>query len=189
MAKSSNILAKLGAAFSAQAKASAELRADLDQLDAEIIAVANVLSAVRAAPVDRSEIERRVDSFLLSAETDARGHFAPAAISAADGSAALSGIAHAIAADKPHTALGALLILGFRDQIRERLVAEGIEAATGKAMSEAEREAETARLSGELSKLERIREKISREAEKHGLSVPRSAYADPAALLAPDQEL
>lgn len=189
MAKTSNILAKLGAAFSAQAKASAELRADLDQLDAEIIAASNALAAVRAAPVDRAEIESRVDDFLLAAETDARGHFSPASISASDGSAASSGIAHAIAADKPHVALGALLILGFRDQIRASLVAEGTEAATGKALSEAERESEIARLSGEVAKLERIREKISREAEKHGLSVPRSVYADPAALLAPDSEL
>ena len=189
MAKTNTILAKLGAAFSAQAKAAAELRADLDQLDAEIIAASNALAAVRAAPVDRAEIESRVDAFLMQAETDARGHFAPSAISEANGSVSGSGIAHAVAADKPHTALGALLILGFGDQIRARLIAEGTEAATGKALSEAERDSEIARLSGEVTKLERIRERISREAERHGLSVPRSSYADPAALLAPDSEL
>ncbi len=189
MAKTANILAKLGAAFTAQAKAAAEFRSDLDQLGAEIIAASNALAVVRAAPVDSAEIERRVDAFLMQAETDSRSHFAPAAIAESNGSVAGSGIANAVAADVPHVALGALLVLGFRDQIRERLIAEGTEAATGKALSEAERESEIARLSGEVAKLERIREKISREAERHGLSVARSSYADPAALLAPDSEL
>lgn len=189
MAKTSNILEKLGAAFSAQAKAAAELRADLDQLDSEIVTTSNALAAVRSAPVDRSTIEERVDRFLIEAESDARSYFSPGMIGAANGSVASSGIASIVAASSGHASLGALVVLGFRDQIRGRLVAEGLEATSGKAMSEAERESEIARLSGELSKLERIREKISREAEKHGLSVHRSEYADPAALLAPDAEL
>lgn len=189
MAKTTTILEKLGAAFTAQAKAAAELRTDLDQLDAEIVATSNALATVRAAPVDRGAIEERVDRFLLEAETDARSFFSPGMISAANGSVASSGIATVVGSSTAHTALGALVVLGFRDQIRGRLVAEALEASSGKALSEAERESEIARLSGELSKLERIREKISREAEKHGLSVHRSEYADPAALLAPDAEL
>ncbi|NTE55073.1 hypothetical protein G6M78_08265 [Agrobacterium tumefaciens] len=189
MAKTTTILEKLGAAFSAQAKAAAELRADLDQLSDKIVTVSNRLADVRAAPVDRTEIEERVDRFLLEAETDARSFFSPGMISSANGSVAGSGIASIVGSSTTHTAMGALIVLGFRDQIRDRLVAEALHATSGRAMSEPEREAEVARLSGELSKLERIREKISREAEKHGLAVHRSEYADPAALLAPDSEL
>lgn len=189
MAKTTTILEKLGAAFTAQAKAAAELRADLDQLDSEIVAASNKLAAVRAAPVDLAEIEDRIDRFLIDAETDARSVFRPEVISAANGSAAGSGITSIVSASTGQAALGALIVLGFRDQIRGRLIAEALEASPGKALSENERESEIARLSGELSKLERIREKISREAEKHGLAVHRSEYADPAALLAPDGEL
>lgn len=189
MAKTTTILEKLGAAFTAQAKAAAELRADLDQLEAEIVATSNALATVRAAPVDRSTIEDRVDRFLLESESDARSYFSPGMIGAANGSVSSSGIASIVSASSGHTSLGALIVLGFRDQIRGRLIAEALEASPGKAVSETERESEIARLSGELSKLERIREKISREAEKHGLAVHRSEYADPAALLAPDGDL
>ncbi|XUY27598.1 hypothetical protein RMR21_004355 [Agrobacterium sp. rho-8.1] len=188
MAKST-ILDRVSAAFSAQAKASAALRSDLDQLDAEIIATSNQLASLRDAPVDRAEIEQRVDAFLLEAETNARLNVSFGSISLASGSVAASGIAAVVSSSRTDIAFGGLIVLGFREQIRERIIAEAIEAAPGKPISFAEREDQTERLKVELSKLERIRESISREAEKHGLTVHRSEFADPAALLAPDGEV
>ncbi len=186
MAKNA-ISTKLASLFSAQAKAAAEIRKDLDGIDAEIITAQNRLAEIARAPVSRDEIEARIDSFLLAQETEARTWFAPETFAAPDGSASGSGIATALA--KPDSNLGALIILGFRSGIRENLVREALDAAKGNPLSVAERERETRRLNAEIADLEKVRERFAREAERHGITIPRSEFADPAALLAPDSEL
>ncbi|RFB95576.1 hypothetical protein B5K11_11745 [Rhizobium leguminosarum bv. trifolii] len=187
MASKVSITEKLSALFSAQAKAAAELRHDLNHIEMEVVTNQNRLGEVRRAPVELEEIERRVDAFLLEEEADARGSFVPSAISKPEGSARSSQIVDVLG--RPRTALGALIILGFRDQLREALVKEAVDAAPAKPIGDAERERETKRLTAEIQKLELIREKIARLAEAQGISVPRSEHADPAALLAGDGEL
>ncbi|MBX4858765.1 hypothetical protein HJA86_01980 [Rhizobium bangladeshense] len=187
MATKVSITEKLSALFSAQAKAAAELRHDLDQIELEVVTHQNRLAEVRRAPVELEEIERRVDALLIEEEADARGSFIPSAISKPDGFARGSQIIDVLV--RPRTTLGALIILGFRDQIREALIKEAADASPAKSMGDAEREREIKRLTGEIQKLELVREKISRLAEAQGVSVPRSEFADPAALLAGDGDL
>ncbi|MBO9195692.1 hypothetical protein J5277_16420 [Rhizobium sp. 16-449-1b] len=187
MASKLSISDKLSALFTAQAKASSEFRRDISQLESELAAARNRLSDLRNAPVALPEIERRVDQFLLDEEAEARRDFAPSNISAHDGNAGSTYIADVLA--KARTNIGALVILGFRDQIREALISEAGSSCIGDAISEDDRSAEIKRLIGEIQKLEKIREKINRLAEEQGVSVPRSEFADPAALLAKDKDL
>lgn len=187
MAKISTISEKISALFSAQAKAAAELRRDVDAIDLEIIALQNRLAEACAAPVPRDEIERRVDAFLLAEETEARLVFNPDLIATPDGSAGRCGIGAVLAS--PRAAIGGLVLLGFRDQIRSRLVEEATSASPAKPLDEVTREREITRITSDLSKLERLRERIIREAEKAGIAMPRSEFADPAALLAREEDL
>ncbi|KPF47264.1 hypothetical protein [Rhizobium sp. AAP43] len=178
---------KLASLFSAQAKAAAEIRRDLNQIEAEIISKKNRLSDVLAAPIPLSEVEVRVDSFLNAREVEARTWFYPSLIADPKGSVHGSDISKALA--KSDSGIGALAILGFREIIRSHLVAEAVAAMKGEPLSEMERERETKTLEAEIADLERDRERFTREAEKHGIAIPRSEDADPAALLAPDHEL
>ncbi len=187
MAKISSISDKVAALFSAQAKAAAELRRDVDQLDLEIVILQNRLAEVHSAPVPRDEVERRIDAFLLSEETEARLAFVPEVIATPNGSAGRCGIGSVLAS--PRSAIGGLLLLGFRDQIRDCLIDEASTASPAKPLDEVTREREVTRITSELSKLERLRERIMREAEKAGIAMPRSEFADPAALLAADDQL
>lgn len=186
MAKAS-LSAKLTSLFSTQAQAAAEIRRDLDQIEAEIISKKNRLSDVLAAPIPRNEVEERVDSFLKAQEVEARTWFYPSLIADPAGSVYQSDISKALS--KPGSGIGALAILGFRDAIRAHLVAEAVAAMKGEPLSEMDRERETKALTREIADLERLRERFTREAEKHGIAVPRSEHADPVALLAPDEEL
>lgn len=186
MAKNS-LSAKLTSLFSAQAKAAAEIRRDLNQIEAEIISKKNRLSDVLRAPVSRSDVEARVDRFLHSEEVSARTWFSPSSISAPNGSVGQSNISKALV--KSEYSIGALTILGFREVIRSHLIDEAVAAMTGEPLPEMERERETKTLEAEIADLERDRERFTREAEKHGIAIPRSEDADPAALLAPDHEL
>jgi len=181
MAAKVSIAEKLSALFSAQAKAAAELRRDLDQIDMEIVELQNRLADVRRAPVEPKEIERRVDAFLHEEEAEARGIFIPELMASPNGAVHGSQISDALGNNR--TVLGALVILGFRDQMRGALIKEAVNAAPAKPMADAERDREVNRLTREIEKLELIREKINRLAEAQGVSVPRSEFADPAALL------
>ncbi len=182
-----SITDKLSSLFSAQAKASSEFKRDLGQLDAELAAAQNRLSGVCSAPVAMQEVERRVDTFLLEEEAEARRDFAPSNISAHGGGASSTYISDVLSRAK--TNIGALVILGFREQMREALIAEAAASCIGEPMGDDERQSEIKRLTGEIQKLEKIREKINRLAEEQGVSVPRSEFADPAALLAKDKDL
>jgi hypothetical protein len=177
---------KLSALFSAQRKAAIALRTDIDSLESEIIGLRLDLDRVRRAPVDAASISRRVDSLLASAMAEAEAAFNFEAIATAE--------YHAVdvfprdSALPRSAALGLAIMFGDAEGIRAgmvgRLTASG---ATG--LSHDERALEVKRLEAAISERERVLERIHREAEAAGVSIPRRPDADPAALLMPDSEV
>jgi hypothetical protein len=177
---------KVQSLLKTQARAAAELRHDINELEAEIVTAENKLAAARSAPVPADIISERVDRYLAACEADARASFSPASAALPDGrvdSINLGAILNA------RNIVGGLVILGFGDTLRQRLIAEIAGSLKTPAMPEAERITEIKRLEDEIAHLHRVAERIRRDAERAGINIPVSDRADPAALLASDNDL
>ncbi|MFB9953421.1 hypothetical protein ACFFP0_31675 [Rhizobium puerariae] len=186
--KPKNILDRLGSLFSEKARLEAELRADIDAVELELITAQNRLAEVRRAPVPRAVIEERVDRFLAHAEAQGRQDMVPAVFALADFAPAQTNHIES-AFNSPRTGFATFIAIVGAGAVRDKLVEAAIAGAPGVPMSEEERDRETKRLTAEIDKLERIRERFARESESVGVPVPRSEFADPSVLLMPDEEL
>lgn len=152
-------------------------RDDVTALRGRRLAIVEQIDSVRAAPVTDAEIVSRVDRVLDAAEREARNR-ASFSLLAARASRAFD--LDAALAVSP---LGVLSLLGQRESITERLVAEAKTARNGTPLSDAAREAEIERLQRELEDIERAEESAIREAEAAGAAIPRRADANPAIFL------
>lgn len=185
MAKNATLNDKLSALFSAQKKAANALRADIDALEADIISHRNELDRVRRAPVDAATIIRRIDSLLALALAEARSAFSFESLTAAQYRAA--DVFPRDTALPRSAALGLLVMFGDAEAIRDGMV-DKLTASGASGLSDDARAREVTNLEAAISELERVLERIHREAEAAGVSIPRRPDADPAALLMPDSE-
>lgn len=179
---------RLAGMFSAQAKAAADIRRDLDQIGEDIIAAQNRLSDTRRRPATREEIEGRVVAELAASVVAFQDETNLSVLSDPNG----GNIIPPGGGSKPvftKSATIGLAYLANPDGITAALVDAAVAATPGEPISASEREREIGKLEAEIADLEKLRERFAREAERHGLRVNRSEFADPAALLADDTEL
>lgn len=169
MAKS-NILSRL-------AEALRGARADVDALRDRRLVLIEKIETVRNAPVTEAEIAERVDALLDSAERAALGWANISGLANPDG-----GLADIDAAFRKEP-LGVLAMFN-REGTRARLIREAVTHASGKPIDRAVREAEFAKLAGELEDVERAEELAIREAEEAGAVIHRRHDANPALYLA-----
>lgn len=183
-----------------QAKAASEIRGDLDRIGEEIIAAQNKLADVRSRPVTREETEERVAAALETAVADFYREISAATLAAPFGGELIPlrhpthvattagvGLVHLDPTFSKSAALG-LAYLSNPDGVTTALVSAATAAVPGEPISSGDRQRAIDKLEAEIAELEILRERFAREAERHGLQVPRSEFADPGALLMPDNE-
>jgi hypothetical protein len=181
-----------------QAKAASGIRTDLDRIGEEIIAAQNKLADTRSRPVTRAETEERIDGALKAAVADFYREISAAALAAPSAGdliplrhptqvATTTGVGLVILDPtfSKSAALG-LAYLSNPEAVTTALVGAATAAVPGEPISSSDRAREIVKLEAEIAELEILRERFAREAERHGLQVPRSEFADPGALLMPD---
>ncbi|MBX5144964.1 hypothetical protein [Rhizobium lentis] len=187
MSKRANSIAdRLGSLFSETAKIQAQLTAATGEIEADLTAAKDRLASVSSAPVGREEVSRRIRAYAVDAAEEARHasgvidfarlNYAPA-------------YAHDLSRMDPRHIFGFHVLVGDLEAIVEKLTDAALASFSAPPISSAERERETNALNAEIADLERMRERIARQAAAHGINIPRSEFADPAVLLAPDSEL
>jgi DNA repair exonuclease SbcCD ATPase subunit len=184
MAKSTTI-DKLAALFSAHRKAANDLRADIDDIEGEIVSLQNELDRVLNAPVDAATIKERVEALIASSIASAEDALSLNALTWREYSDY-----RLFVRDSPlprKATLGLIAILGDKDSIRDKLITY-VAGGAQNGISDSEREREINRLEAALAERERVMERIHREAEVAGVTIPRRPNADPAALLMPDED-
>jgi hypothetical protein len=177
---------RLTSLFSETAKIQTQLTTAIGEVEADLVAAKDRLAAVKAAPVDREEVSRRIRAVAVSAAEGARAasgliDFARLNYNPAQGSD--------ITSLNPRHIFGIQVLTGDIEAIVGRLTDAAFASFSAPPISAAERERETNALDAEIANLERMRERIAREAAVHGINIARSEFADPAVLLAPDSEL
>ncbi|RFB87922.1 hypothetical protein B5K08_21835 [Rhizobium leguminosarum bv. trifolii] len=177
---------RLSSLFSEGAKIKRELTIAITDVEAALVAAKDRLAMVQTAPVEREEVIRRIRGFAISAAEEARNASAVSSFSRVDFSPAhdsgLSSLNH-------RHFFGFQVLIGDMETIVGKLTDAALAGRSASPISASERERETNALKTEIANLERMRERIARDAAAHGISIPRSELADPAVLLAPDSEL
>lgn len=165
---------------SALAAALATLRTDVADLRDRHMNILDSIAQVEAAPMPAAEIGARIDGMLDSAARQVRASLNFATLSVPNG--AEFEVGPSVAANP----IGLAIVLGQRDTVRASLLAEAMDAAKrkdGRAIPQAERDAELVKLRGELTDCERAEESVIREAEDAGAHIARRRDADPAIFL------
>lgn len=177
MANLKNLMTKLTDAAEAA-------RNDVEGLRDRLLDLRDEASAVRLAPITQAELRTLVDNVLDAAEADARSWCIFSKLATAE-----PGVPFDIGAAMRNQPLGVAALLLGHEAVADRLVAEAVASMPGKPIDAAVRHAELSRIAREIDDLERIEEKLLREIEAAGVSMPRRVDASPALYLAPDEEI
>lgn len=175
------ITTKITDLLSASRRAASSIRDALDGLESDLIARKLELNRISSSPVDEATIAARIDRVLADAAAAAEDALILGVLSAPDADPARMFPAPTV------TRLQAFSMAAMLapETARAALISR-VSAGARNGISDEFRAAETARLAGEIADLESQIEAVHREAERAGLSIPRRADADPAALLAPE---
>lgn len=179
MAKNPNIMDRVANLLGRARDLSTEIQTDMASLHAELRAKRAERDRIAALPVDDASIRERIAADLAWHAAQADQNFAPTAFAVPDGQPRLA----------PLMSVGGLVLLGFGDQMAERLFELAKDGAEP-GITDAERAAKLARIDREIDTLGRTIEKLRRSASQTlGVDLPVSEGADPAIWLAPDSEL
>lgn len=180
------IAEKLAGIFDKQRRAAREIVDAIEEPRLEIMALREERNKIRMATIAATEVQKRIAEELAPAEERARGLIHGNALVTPSGGSFVtkSGVCEAFSKEP----LGALLVLGFRDDIFEALakMAAGEAAGRGKSYTEAERAKELARIDTAIREAERHEEQLCRLAEGSGISVTRRIDASMEFILAED---
>lgn len=177
---------RLASLFSETAKIQTQLTTAVGEVDADLNAAKDRLAAIKSAPVDREEVGRRINAYAVSAAEEARDASGVIDFARLNYEPAR---AHNLSGMDPRHIFGFQVLIGDLETIVEKLTDAALASFSVPPISMAQRERETKVLNAEIADLERMRERIARQAAAHGINIPRSEFADPAVLLAPDSEL
>ncbi|MEW9838335.1 hypothetical protein [Mesorhizobium marinum] len=174
MAPKSSMFAKLTAAFQS-------VEQDVSAIRTRRLTAIAKRAEIESAPVTDEVIAQRIDAGLAEAVQRARNWMAPETLSAPDGS--FAEFTRSAMRDEP---LGTLVVLGLGDAIRAQIMADALEARTGKPMAEELRQAEIERLTAEIGSLEESEWEAIKAAEAVGVNIPLRADCDMSIVLAED---
>ncbi|WP_157017819.1 hypothetical protein [Mesorhizobium xinjiangense] len=168
---------RLSGIFDKQRRAAREIMDAIEGERAKRLALLEERQSIEGAPIDPAESETRIGALLDEAERDAKRYFRPACLVTPSG-AGLStdpGIAEAF----KHSPLGAMCLLGFREEFSEALteIAQSQIQSKDRAFAAEERRDALARVDAAIRDAERNEEIMIRGAEEAGFSVNRRADA------------
>lgn len=185
MAKRPNIMDRVSNLLGRSRDLAAEVQADMDSLQADLREKQAERARIADLPITDDAIKARIASALDLHAVEAASRFQPTLIAAPNGRADLRPLMPAGGGDH----LGALVLLGFGDQIADRLFAMA-KLRGGDGIGEDDRAAKLARIDAEINTLGRTIERLRRAASASlGIDVPVAEGADPAHWLAPDVAL